>query len=298
VSAYRTRDGTRLWTRPRRDDLVSAGHVELAGKTGYVDHGTVGANGELVYPIAFPDESESFFIALDPQTGVTLWRAPFPWGYWEIQSDEAGQLYVQIAYGNGIELAAYRADGGPAWQTSEIVGPTYGGRAFGRGAALSAATGQVEYSFSSNVAGPPDVVLPHLGVRRDDMFHMLQTFDPADGGLFGQLVDPNVDWWAIFASADDELMAVDAQTPALRGFSFDATQTFSCEIPVTPAQLQTSQGLPTLVPGLLLLWTTDPAGEDMSPGNTLHAYAVPGRSGASQGWISPGGSMSRANKPR
>jgi len=297
VSTYRARDGALLWTKKLRDDLIAAGHGELAGQWVYIDHGTIGPNGELVYPLGFPDQNEFFFVALDPQTGAMLWYSPFSWGFWEIQSDERGDLFVQIAYGNGTEFAGFPADGGHFWTSSEVSGPTFGGRAFGRGSALSAATGQVQYAFS-DVADPPDVVLPHLGVRRDQTLQLMETFDPADGGLFGQLADPTLPYWAVFASADDELMAVDTKTPALRAFSFDATQTFSCQIPATPAQLQMSQGLPTLVPDLLLVWTTDPAGEDMSPGNTLHAYAVPGRSGATHGWISPGGSMSRANRPR
>ncbi|MFT3841520.1 MAG: hypothetical protein QM723_31315 [Myxococcaceae bacterium] len=296
VSAYRTRDGALLWTVHLRDALLAKGYGQVAGQFSYTDHGTIGATGELVFPIGFTDLDEHYFVALDPQTGATRWIAWLGWHFWDIQSDEQGQLYVQIAYGNGTEVAAFHPNGMTAWTSSEFVGPTLGGKVFGRGAVLGSTTGAVDYSFSSNMAYPPDVVLPHLGARRDYQLGGLQTFDPSDGTVLGQWLAPTVMSWQMFASADDELMALDGPSASLIAVGPDAQPTFTCHVPAVASQLQAA-GDPTLIPGLLLLWTTV-ASEDLPAVSTLHAYALPGRTGATAGWSADHGSMSRANKPR
>jgi hypothetical protein len=294
VSAYRTRDGALLWSIHLRDVMVAAGYSQVAGQFSYTDRGTIGANGELVFPIGFTDLDEHYFVALDPTNGTGKWIAFSKWGFWQLQSDEQGALYVQIAYGNGTEFAAYKSMGMPEWTSSEFIGPVLGGKAFGRGAVLDATTAQVDYSFASNNAYPADVVLPRLGVRRDTQLNALQTFDPVDGGLFGQWIDSSVPSWQLFASTDDELIALNGLSSTLTAFGPDAAPTFTCHV---PTQLQ-STGSPTLVPGLLLLTSTAAGGEDQSPTTTVHAYAFPGRLGAAHGWVGDYGSMSRTNRPR
>ncbi len=294
VSAYRASDGAFLWKRDLHDDLEQAGHPELVGKLIYVTRGTVGAAGEAVFPVAFWDNTDFnayFFVALDPATGATRWRQTLVYDQWEVQSDEDGGLYSSVRYSYPTHLAAFDRAGTPLWTSTHQPGPAYRGSLYSSDVILDAATGQPVFSFTPEWL-PADVVTPTMALRREPHSAYFEFFDPATGqvrGTWHQLQFPEFD---MIVTGPDELLAVGRGNGArLFGFGADGSERFSCGIEVPAQTLLFSSS--TLVPGLLLEWWQDPNRQ-----YTLHAYALPGRSEAAQGWVSSYGQMARTLRPK
>ncbi len=295
VSGFRAADGAFLWKRDLHDDIEQAGHPELEGMFTWVNRGTVGAQGEVLYPVAFWNNSNSTYywlVALDPATGTTLWRAQLDSDHWQIQADEAGNVYVWVRY-SSWDLSAYDAQGGLKWHSSHQPGPSWNGRVYSGDAILDADGGQPLFTFVQSWL-PPDVVTPDYGLRREPHSSWLHFFEPLGGQTRAMVPELGEPQWELIATAPDELLGVSRGLKnRVVGFGADGTQHFSCTFEVDADAGTYLYGSSTLVRDMLLVWSQSTAKEYV-----LHAFALPGRSEAPKGWVSSYGSMARTMKPK